>query len=373
MKRARQLARRGQGFVEPNPMVGCVLAQADRIVGEGWHRRFGGAHAEAEALRDAGPDAAGATAYVTLEPCDHVGKTPPCTAALIQAGIRRVVISCLDPNRVAAGGAKRLREAGVDVEIGPGQEQAAELLAPYIKRNTTGLPYVIAKWAQTLDGAIATHTGHSQWISSPASRRLVHRWRGRVDAVMVGIGTVFADDPQLTVRDTRARRIPRRVVVDPHLRFPMDCQLLATLDRAPLTVATTAQAISEVPRAAEQLREAGVELHSTAEGRDADGLLPIEPLLRHLAEVHDATNVLCEGGAGLTAALFRQRLVDEARVFVTGRLMGDGRGLPALRLPGQATPADRVAECISLEIKSLRRSGADVLWICRTQGPSQEP
>ncbi len=361
MKRALRLARRGEGYVEPNPMVGCVIVQSGRVVGEGWHRRFGGAHAEVEALRQAGAKARGATVYVTLEPCDHEGKTPPCAKALIAAGVKRVVAACIDPNRVSTGGVKRLRAAGIDVEVGLCEPQGRDLIAPFTKRTTTGLPYVIAKWAQTLDGAIATHTGDSQWISGPESRRLVHRWRGRVDAVMVGIGTASADDPQLTARDAPARRVARRVIVDPSLRLPEPCRLLDTLDQAPLTVATTAAAIRQARAKASRLRERGVELFELKGRCDRDGLLGLEPLMRHLASEHDVTNVLAEGGAGLTAALFRQGLADEAAIFLAGRLLVDGGGLPPLRLPKSARHTPAISDGIPLHIRKLRRIGPDVL------------
>jgi len=361
MKRALRLARRGEGYVEPNPMVGCVIVRDERIVGEGWHHRFGGAHAEVEALEQAGAAARGATVYVTLEPCMHEGQTPPCAQALVAAGVRRVVIGCADPNDMAAGGAERLRQAGVSVEIGVRGDEAAELIAPFAKRTRQRLPYVIAKWAQTLDGAIATSAGHSRWVSGAASRRLVHRLRGRVDAVMVGVGTVLADDPELTAREGRPRRIARRVVVDPHLRMPLDGRLAGTLDVAPLTVAATADGLAAAADKADDLRRRGVELVELPAERAADGLADLRPLMHHLATRHEATRVLAEGGARLHAALFGQGLADEAMVFVAGRLLGDGRGLPPLRLPEQAPGRQRVDQGITLTIRQLRRVGEDVL------------
>ncbi|MFZ5831242.1 MAG: bifunctional diaminohydroxyphosphoribosylaminopyrimidine deaminase/5-amino-6-(5-phosphoribosylamino)uracil reductase RibD, partial [Planctomycetota bacterium] len=201
MRRALELAAEGEGYVEPNPMVGCVIAQGAETLGEGWHRRFGGPHAEIEALRIAGPRAAGATMFVTLEPCCHFGKTPPCTRAVVDAGIRRVVVAIGDPfPAVAGGGLAELRAAGIETTIGVLEAEAAELVAPYLKLLRTGLPWVIAKWAMTLDGKIATHTGVSRWISGPESRAVVHRLRGRVDAIVVGRQTAAIDDPQLTAR-----------------------------------------------------------------------------------------------------------------------------------------------------------------------------
>jgi len=241
MKRALTLARRGAGAVEPNPMVGCVIVRDDRIVAEGHHRRFGGPHAEIDALRRlqaAGGNPHGATVYVTLEPCNHTGKTGPCSEALIEAGVGRVVIAALDPHPTSTGGVRRLREAGVDVTVGVLEAHATELIAPFAKRIATGLPFVIAKWAATIDGATATHTGDSQWISNEQSRKHVHRLRGRVDAIMVGIGTVARDDPMLTARGVKVRRTARRVVIDPSLRIDETCNLVRSIDQAPLSIVT---------------------------------------------------------------------------------------------------------------------------------------
>jgi diaminohydroxyphosphoribosylaminopyrimidine deaminase / 5-amino-6-(5-phosphoribosylamino)uracil reductase len=196
MARALELARRGEGLVEPNPMVGCVIADYDEVIGEGWHRRFGFAHAEVEALAAVGPRARGATAYVTLEPCCHFGKTAPCTQALIAAGIRRVVAALADPfPQISGRGFRELTAAGIEVEIGLMESEARRLNAPYLKRVATGRPWVIAKWAMTLDGKLATRSGDSRWISGPESREIVHQLRGRVDAILIGRGTAVADDP----------------------------------------------------------------------------------------------------------------------------------------------------------------------------------
>src|SRR5713226_4734415 len=201
MSRAFDLAERGRGYVEPNPLVGAVVVRAEQVVGEGWHQRYGEAHAEINALAAAGEAARGATLYVTLEPCCHHGKTPPCTDAVLRAGIRRVVAAMTDPfPQVAGQGAALLRAAGVAVDIGTAEAEARRLNAPYLKLLATGRPYVHAKWAMTLDGKIATRTGDSKWISSEASRKPVHKLRGRMDAVIVGIGTALAEDPRLTAR-----------------------------------------------------------------------------------------------------------------------------------------------------------------------------
>src|SRR4051812_33330730 len=201
MLRATTLARRCEGFVEPNPMVGCVIVNDGEVVGEGWHQQFGGPHAEVHALKAAGGGGKGATMFVTLEPCCHQGKTPPCTDAIIAAGILRVVTALRDPfPQVAGGGLKRLAAAGIDVELGLGESDVQQLNAPYLKLVTTGRPWVIAKWAMTLDGKIATRSGYSKWVSGDASRQVAHELRGRVDAIMVGRKTAQLDDPLLTAR-----------------------------------------------------------------------------------------------------------------------------------------------------------------------------
>src|SRR3954471_701174 len=201
MLRALDLARRGQGFVEPNPMVGCVIVQGEEVVGEGWHQQFGGPHAEVDALAAAGERARGATVYVTLEPCCHHGKTPPCCDAVVAASLSRIVVAMRDPfPQVAGGGLKRLAAAGIDVELGLNEAEAQALNAPYLKLLATSQPWVIAKWAMTLDGKIATRSGYSKWITGVAARQVGHQLRGRVDAIIVGRKTAQLDDPQLTAR-----------------------------------------------------------------------------------------------------------------------------------------------------------------------------
>ena len=249
---AARAALRAAGDVEPNPMVGCVIARADTILGIGHHQKFGGPHAEVNALADCARranDPRGATAYVTLEPCSHFGKQPPCCDALIRAGVARVVCARPDPNPVSGGGAARLAAAGIPCEFTRTSALASHLADPFAMRIEHRRPWVILKWAQTIDGRTATRDGESQWISSPSSRREVHRLRARVDCILAAIGTVQADNPTLTARGvSRVRRVARRAVIDPRLELPEDCNLLQTLEAAPLTVFTTAPAAERPAR-----------------------------------------------------------------------------------------------------------------------------
>ena len=359
MRRALQLALRGQGYVEPNPMVGAVLVRAGEQVAGGWHRRFGGPHAEVEALADArgrGIDPAGCEMYVTLEPCCHHGKTPPCTEALIAAGLTKVHVALLDPfDAVAGRGVAQLREAGVEVEVGLCEAEARRLNAPYLKRLATGLPWVIAKWAQTLDGRIATAGGDSRWISNEQSRKYVHQLRGRVDAVMVGIGTALQDDPLLTARHGRPRRQAQRVIVDPDLRLPPSAQVLGA--GPPVTLAARQAVLDRSNDAAADLAARDVELFGLPEGTPGTSRLPLAPLLAHLAERHAATNVLVEGGAALFGTLLAQDLVDQVIAFVAPKLLGDQAALSAVT----GLAADRIADARRLDLEQVKRFGDDVM------------
>ncbi|MEX2670617.1 MAG: bifunctional diaminohydroxyphosphoribosylaminopyrimidine deaminase/5-amino-6-(5-phosphoribosylamino)uracil reductase RibD [Phycisphaeraceae bacterium] len=371
MRHALRLARRGRGYVEPNPMVGAVVVRDGHIVGEGWHQRHGGPHAELNAIADAADKTQGATLYVTLEPCCHHGKTPPCTDAVRNAGFARVVAAMVDPNpQVSGQGLAALEKAGIAVQIGPLTHRAMVLNEPFIKRQVTALPYVIAKWAATLDGAIATATGHSQWISNPRSRRVVHHLRSRVDAIIVGIGTAIADDPMLTARDVTVRRLARRVVLDPHLKLPADSALVRTADRVPLIVAASEEVLAADPPQARALRSKSVELLPlpplTASTDEPHARLDLRPLLAHLAEAHNATNVLLEGGAGTLGSFFEQGHVDEIFAFIAPKLIGDGRHLPPLRSRRQI---DQINQAQSLELRRVRRLDDDLLLRYRVVSP----
>ena len=359
MRRALTLAARGEGAVEPNPMVGCVIVRNNRIVGEGYHRRFGSPHAEVEALRSAGVRSRGAVVYVTLEPCSHHGKTPPCTMALEDAGVRRVVFAIKDPfHEGRHRGARRLRTAGIEVVSGLCEDQARRLNAPYRKRQETGRPWVILKWAQSLDGKIATTTGESRWISGEASRRRVHRLRGRVDAIVVGVGTVVADDPELTCRQRRPRRVATRIVIDPRLRTPPSARLIRTARSVPTLLVT---GFGVPARRVRSYERAGVEI--TKLRRAGGGRLDLRRLLDELGG-RAMTNVLVEGGGTTLGAFHDAGLADEALVFVSRRLIGGAQAPSPLGGRGVAAMADvsppaetRVVRCGEDDVYRLRFHG----------------
>ncbi len=362
MRRALALARRGEGRVEPNPMVGCVIVRGGRIIGEGYHDRFGGPHAEVHALRSIGGTARGSTVYVTLEPCCHFGKTPPCTDALITAGVRRVVAATCDPfPRMRGQGAAILRRAGIDVRLGVCEAEALELMGPYLKLQCRRQPWVILKWAQSLDGKIATRTGDSKWISGERARRWVHRLRGRVDAIVVGIHTVLADDPDLTCRDAPARRVATRIVIDPRLRLPLSSRLVRTARRVPTLAVAKAKAASASRRQA--LQRAGVEVLEVA---GTPRGLHLDRLLRELA-ARGMANVLVEGGGRTAGALYDAGLVDEAFVFVSPRLIG-GQEAPG---PLGGTGARRMADVARPRTLHVRDIGGDYLYNLRLSDPGE--
>lgn len=346
MRHALALAEKGRGFVEPNPMVGAVvLDSAGQLVVEGWHQKFGGPHAEVFALAAAGERARGGTLLVTLEPCCHHGKTPPCTDAVLKAGIARVVAAMSDPfPKVAGGGLTILRNAGVEVSVGLCEAEAIALNEPYLKLLHTGRPWVHAKWAMSLDGKIATRTGHSKWISGEESRRRVHELRGRMDAIIVGRGTVVADDPLLTVRPAGAR-VPARVVISGSGDLPEQCQLRATAREVPVIVYTAA---GQAARLA---------------GWSADGVEVIElgvpdflgTVLADLGR-RRFTNVLIEGGAKLLGSVLDTNLADEFHVFIAPKLIGGSESLSPVGGVGVA----QMPEALSLDRMTFAASGEDV-------------
>ncbi len=315
MARAIELARRGEGSVEPNPMVGCVLVRDGNCLGEGWHRAYGGPHAEVEALRSCRVDPAGATLYVTLEPCCHHGQTPPCTDAILRAGIARVVVGQVDPFPAVAGrGIELLRQAGVAVDVGVLAEAAADLTAPFRMLVTHGRPWILAKWAMTLDGKIASRAGHSRWISNERSREATHRLRGRMDAILVGRHTAETDDPLLTARPAGPRQATR-IVVDTLAQLSPRSQLVQTARTTPVLLAIGERADPERRRL---LEEAGCELVVCP---GADPAQRLEHLIFDLGR-RRWTNLLVEGGGRLVGSLFDRHWIDEVHVFIAPKLVG---------------------------------------------------
>lgn len=357
MRQAIELAERGRGNVEPNPMVGCVMVRDGQCIAEGFHHRFGGPHAEREAIAAAqGKSLAGATAFVSLEPCCHHGKTPPCTDALIESGVARVVVAIEDPfAQVAGRGINRLRNAGIQVDIGLEREAAEQLNAPYFKRLAHSRPWIIAKWAMTLDGKIATRNGHSRWISGEASRQCVHQVRGQVDAIMVGIGTVLADDPLLTARPA-GPRTAMRVVVDSTLRIPLASQLVQSARTAPVLLWAGPQAN---PATAQALRETGCRVEISEQ---LDRNERLDELLKFLAAQYQTTNVLVEGGGELLGSLFDLQQVDQCEIFLASKLFGGRSAFSPIAGHGLS----QVQDSPLLAHTKVSQSGDDLHISCRT-------
>ncbi len=318
MARALGLAKLGLGSVEPNPMVGAVIVRAGKIIGEGYHKKFGGPHAEIEAIvsaRQAGAEVCGATMYVTLEPCSHYGKTPPCAEALIDSGVSRVVVAMQDPDEKVAGrGLEMLRQAGVKVDLGVCQKEALEFLAPYVKLRTQQQPWVICKWAQTIDGAIALPPEQGRWISCPASLARVHELRSWCDGILVGVDTVLADDPLLTNRSEGSSRQPVRIVMDSKLRTPAGSQLIRTAGESPVIIATTAGGAQAV----NVDMKTNVEILELPAGPDG---VDVVALLDELGK-RQYTYLLVEGGAKILAGFIQTGLADELQVFVSPQAAG---------------------------------------------------
>ncbi len=355
MRRALAEARRGQGFVEPNPMVGAVVVRDGRVLGIGHHAVFGGPHAEVEALADAGVvdgagvGAKGSTMYVTLEPCCHVGKTPPCTDAILRAGISRVVSAMRDPfPKVAGGGFLKLQSAGLQVEIGLEEAASRRLNAPYLKRLQSDMPFVIAKWAMTLDGKTACRSGDSRWISGERSRSLVHELRGRVDGILVGIGTALADDPELTARPPGARQAVR-IVIDPAARLPLESRLVKTALEVPVWVAHNDRASADRRK---MLKALGCELLSFP----GDDRVPIVPLLKELGR-RGFSNVLVEGGGITLGRFFDAGQVDAVEVYIAPILEGGSHLFQPLRGLG----VGRMTEALRLDHHEVQILDDDVL------------
>ena len=365
MSRALMLAERGLYTTEPNPRVGCVLVADGEVVGEGWHVRAGEGHAEVNALAQAGERARGATAYVTLEPCSHFGKTPPCADALIKAGVSRMVAAMQDPNpQVAGNGLQRLREAGIAVECGLLEEQARALNPGFIKRMQQGLPWVRVKLAMSLDGRTAMASGESKWITGPAARADVQRLRARSGAVVSGADSVLLDDSALTVRASElglpsdeaaaaAERQPLRVLVDSLRRVPLEQRFFREAGPS-LVISTSAE------QAADDYLSAGSELLAVP---GADGKVDLQAVLQILAE-RGCNEVLVEAGAGLSGAFWRAGLVDELIVYMAPRLLGS-QARPLMQLPFES-----MSEAMDVAVTDMRAIGQDWRITARPIFPS---
>ncbi len=355
MNLAARLALRGHGGAEPNPMVGCVIvSQSGQIAGMGYHRNCGGPHAEIIALKNAGDLAMGSTVYVTLEPCNHQGRTAPCSQALINARISRLVYAGTDPNSNASGGADSLKEAGIDVQFLRDCKSATKVSEPFVYRAKTGLPWIIAKWAQTIDGKIATRSGNSQWLSNQRSRKMVHRQRGRVDAILTGIGTVQADDPLLTARNVRLRRTAKRIVIDPNLKISIDAKLITTTSCAPTIIICDQAALDAQQSKVNELQTlSAVVIGATA----TDGRFDLADVLRRLTAKYEISTLMVEAGPRLLGDLFKHHLVNNAWVFIAPLLFADENAITA----AAGHLVSEVTDGTKLSLEDVRVRGDDVM------------
>lgn len=352
MDMALDLARQGAGWTSPNPMVGAVVIRDGAVVGKGFHERVGGPHAEVNAIDDAGPAAAGATLYVSLEPCNHTGRTPPCTEKILSAGIKKVAAAMEDPNPdVGGGGNKRLREAGLEVVSGIREAEARRLNEIFIKYIRTRIPFVLAKCAATLDGRIATRTGDAKWVSGEASRRRVHDLRHAYDGIMVGIGTVLADDPSLTTRRPGLEsRDPTRIILDARLDIPLNRKLFSLDSMAGNLVVSGPEPPADKRAAIEKTGARVLEAPLT------DGRIDLARLMPVLGEM-GITSLLIEGGGAVFGSAFAADIVDKINFFFSPRILGGDDGIPICRGTGPALMADAVR----LTGVSVRRFEEDVM------------
>ncbi len=352
MKEALRQARKGLGRTSPNPAVGAVIVREGRAIALGYHRKAGAPHAEVDALNKLGGKAPGSTLYVNLEPCNHHGHTPPCTEALLNAGIKRVVIGMRDPNPgVAGGGCEYLRQRGVLITTGVLEAKCYRLNEAYTKYVTQKRPFVILKSALTLDGWTATSTGHARWITNKRSRQYVHRLRDRADAVMVGVGTIIADDPLLTTRLGRGRgKDPLRIIVDSHLRTPLHAKVLNHGASADTLMVTGPDVAPEIRN---RFQRKGV---STIACPTKDGRIDLNALMDTLGKM-SITSLMVEGGAGISGAMIRERLIDKFYVFQAPKLLGADDGVPMATGLGPK----KMDQCLHLKDIEIRRLGEDIL------------
>lgn len=356
MTHAMYLAQQGEGHTNPNPLVGAVIVRDGNIIAQGYHARYGDLHAERNAFRDAdsrGVDCKGATMYVTLEPCCHHGHQPPCTEAVIEHGISKVIVGLRDPNPLVAGkGMQLLRDAGIEAEYIDDEDLLAQLKHQnriFLKYITTHMPWVTAKWAMTLDGKIASHTGDSKWVSSSESRHLVHLMRRRHIAIMCGIGTVLADNPMLNVRlpnttETESIRQPIRIVTDHHLRIPLNCQLVNTANEIPVIVAASADAPGDKEQ---QLTALGVRVWRCNS---------LKELMQRAGE-EKIDSILLEGGGILNEAMLREGLIDEVSAFIAPKIIGGSNSLS----PVEGLGIEKMSDAVSLHSITMQQIGQDIL------------
>jgi diaminohydroxyphosphoribosylaminopyrimidine deaminase / 5-amino-6-(5-phosphoribosylamino)uracil reductase len=349
MRQALKLARRGLGKASPNPMVGAVIVKDGRVIARGYHHRFGGDHAEVDALKHAAEDVAGSTLYVTLEPCRHFGKTPPCTDAIIKNKIARVVIGMLDPDPKMRGeSVKLLHQKGIETIVGVLVDECLALNESYIKHRTTGLPYVTLKWAQTLDGRIASANGSSHWVSSPESQKLAHQLRATHDAILAGIGNILKDNPELTTRLVRGRN-PVRIILDSKLRIPLDAKVLTGQDKAKTIIVTTPDANKERLSA---LGKRGIEVLTISP--DPSGKVDLKRLLKALGK-RDISSLLVEGGGAVHTSFLRLGLADKLVAIIAPKILG--KGIDAV---GELNISD-INKSLKLSIDRTYRRGVDII------------
>jgi diaminohydroxyphosphoribosylaminopyrimidine deaminase/5-amino-6-(5-phosphoribosylamino)uracil reductase len=356
MEMALRLARRGISSVEPNPAVGAIIIKANQIIGRGWHKNFGGPHAEINALEDCrtlGVRPNGATMYVTLEPCSHQGKTGPCTEAVISAGITKVFVAMTDPSGHANGrGIEQLRKAGIEVHTGICEAQAKILNAPFVKFITTGKCWVTLKWAQSIDGKVAWADGidDRRWISNEQSRRDAHKLRRRVQAILVGINTIIADDPLLTARPNKGKKATR-IVMDSFLRIPPDCRLLASINESPVIIFTSQKAVHANPHLAEELSNKGVELLAYPD----TGRSNLHYLLAELSN-RGISQLLVEGGPTLLTSFLKENLADEIIVYIAPKILGSQSSV------GITGPMAQLSQAVGLHNVDIECFGDDVCF-----------
>ncbi len=356
MKLALSLAEKGKGKVSPNPLVGCVIVKEFKIVGKGFHKIFGEAHAEINALAQAGNKACGATMFVNLEPCCHYGKTPPCTDKIISSGLKEVIIGIKDPNPLINGkGIRQLKAAGIKLKVGVLARESSKLNQIYLKYITKKIPFVILKTALSLDGKIATRTGDSKWISSESSRSYVHTLRSQVDAILVGINTILKDNPELTVRDDTKKiktkldiKMPIRIIVDSRLKIPLRANVLNK--KVKTIIATTKRSSSNK---IQMLRNQGIEVLVI---RNKNSKVDLKELLKNLGKLN-ISSVLVEGGGNINASMLEERLVDKVLFFVSPKIIGGKEALTSVEGEG----IDKVSKAINLKNIEIRRYGEDIL------------